>query len=163
MTDVLGPLPQSLCHRKQVEGLFLSQCGPSSGTSSLPGQTPSEPLENHSFTFSKTLPPWGEAPIATSPLQRGFLLAGLHACHADCTLAFPLLNSFAPSCPASFILSPLPAPLLSHFGGLVEPWLCSQVLDGLSAVALVRTRSPAALGQSLLLCPWTTPHGTVRR
>lgn len=62
---------------------------------------------------------------------------------AHCSLAFPP-NFLAPSCLAFFILLGFPAPLLSHFGRLVEPWHSSWILDGLCAVALMRSLSPAA-------------------
>ena len=38
----------------KLEDCFQASVDPLRGTSSLPGQTTSEPLENHSFTFSKT-------------------------------------------------------------------------------------------------------------
>lgn len=64
---------------------------------------------------------------------------------AHCSLAFPPPSSLAPSCPAFFILWGFPALLLSHFGGLVEPWPSSWILDSMCAVALMRSLSPAAL------------------
>lgn len=103
--------------------MFLSQCGPPSGTSSLPGQTPSEPLGSRSFTFSKTLLQWGEAPRVThqSSLKGESSWWGCVPCPCFLHSSLPTTEFLTLSGPAFFIFLPFPALLLSHFEGLPQP------------------------------------------